>query len=65
MAGEAVLTVSVLGADEVAVVTRVPFSITHIVLAPRLDRGSFFLAHIQAYIPWLNLVVTPTRGKHL
>ena len=51
--------------DVVAVVTGPPFSITHTFLAPRLDKGSFFLALIQAYILWLNLVVIPAKGKCL
>ena len=63
--GEAVLIVSVPGVDGVAVVTGPPFSVTRTFLAPRLDKGSFFLALIRAYVLLLNLVVIPTRGKHL
>ena len=62
---EAVLTVSMPGVDGVAIVTRSPFSVTHTFLALRLDKSSYFLALIRAYILWLNLVVIPTRGKHL
>ena len=51
--------------DGVAVVTGPPFSVTRTFLALRLDKGSFFLALIQAYILWLNLVVIPARGKCL
>ena len=63
--GEAVLIALVPGVDKVAVVTGPPFSVTHTFLAPRLDKGSFFLALTQAYILWLNLVVIPARGKYL
>ena len=65
MSREAVLIVSVPEVDEAALVTGPPFSIIGTVLAPRLDKGSFFLALIRAYILWLNLVVIPTKGKHL
>ena len=65
VAGEAVLVISVLGVAGVAEVTEALLSITRIVLALRLERGSFFLALIRAYIPWLNFVVIPVRGKHL
>ena len=64
MAREAVLADSTTGVDGVAVVMRIPFSITRTPLVPRLDSGSFFLALIRAYIPWLNLVVIPTKGEH-
>ena len=62
VAGEAVLVVLVLG---VAGVTEVPLSITRIVLAPRLERGLFFLALIRVYIPWLSFIIILTKGKHL
>ena len=65
MLEEAFLTVSVSGVDGVAVVTGPPFSVTRIVLAPRLEKGLFFLALIWAYILWLNLFFIPARGKHL
>ena len=42
----------------------IPFSTTRIVLFSMMERGSFFLPLIFAYIPWLNLVVIPTT-KHL
>ena len=41
-----------------------PFSTTRTVLFPMMERGSFFLPLIFAYIPWLNLVVIPVT-KHL
>ena len=41
-----------------------PFSTTRTVLFSMLERGSFFLPFIFAYIPWLNLVIIPTT-KHL
>ena len=62
VAREAVLIVSMPG---VAGLTKTPFSTTCIALALRLERGSFFLALIHAYIPWLNFVVILTRGKYL
>ena len=63
--GEAILVVSTPGVTGVANVTEAPLSVTFTFFAPRLDKGSFFLALIQAYILWLNLVVIPARGKHL
>ena len=65
VSGEAVLAASVPGVDGVATMTGPPFSVTCTFLAPRLDKGSFFLVLIRVYILWLNLVVIPTRGKHL
>ena len=64
VSGEAVLAASVPGVDGVATMTGPPFSVTCTFLAPRLDKGSFFLVLIRVYILWLNLVVIPTRGKH-
>ena len=40
--------------DEVAIVMGLPFSVTRT-----------FLALIQAYILWLNLIVILAKGKHL
>ena len=51
MARENVLDVLVLGVAGVAGVMEAPLSITRTVLALRLERGSFFLALIHAYIP--------------
>ena len=48
VAKEAVLVVSIMG---VVGVTETPFSTTRTTLFPRLERGSFFLALIFAYIP--------------
>ena len=62
VAGEAVLVGSVTGAGGV---TKTPFSIMHTVLFPRLEKGSFFLAFIFAYIPWLNFVVMSMKENHL
>ena len=62
VAGEAVLIILVPG---VVGVTETPFSTTRIALAPRLEKGLFFLALILAYIPQLNIIVIPTKGKHL
>ena len=42
------------GVDRVAVVMGLPFSVTRT-----------FLALIQAYILWLNLIVILAKGKHL
>ena len=44
--------------------TETPFSTTRTVLFSMLERGSFFLSFIFAYIPWLNLVVI-LATKHL
>ena len=44
--------------------TETPFSTTRTVLFSMLERGSFFLPFIFAYIPWLNLVVI-LATKHL
>ena len=62
VAGEVVLVILVSG---VAGLTKTPFYTMRIALAPRLERGSFFLALIRAYIPWLNFVFIPIRGKYL
>ena len=61
VAEEAVLEGSMTGAGGVM---EIPFSTTRIVLFSMMERGSFFLPLIFAYIPWLNLVVIPTT-KHL
>ena len=60
VAGEAVLVA--LG-TEVAGVIGVLFSTTHTTFFPRLERGSFYLAFILAYISRLNLVVISTCPK--
>ena len=60
--GEAVLVILVPG---VVGVTETPFSTRRIALAPRLEKDLFFLALILAYIPWLNIIVIPAKGKHL
>ena len=44
-------------------VIEVPFSTTWTTFFPRLERGSFFLAFILAYISWLNLVVISAWKK--
>ena len=51
VAKEAVLVVSVPEVAGVVGVTEAPLFITCIVLAPMLERGSFFLAFIHMYIP--------------
>ena len=51
VAREAVLVVSVPRVVGVAGVTEVPISTTRTILALRLEKGSFFLALIRAYIP--------------
>ena len=61
VAGEAILEDLVTGAGGV---TETHFSTTRTVLFPMLERGSFFLPFIFAYIPWLNLVIIPAT-KHL
>ena len=48
---------------EVAGVIGVPFSMTCTTFFPRLERGSFYLAFILAYISRLNLVVISTCPK--
>ena len=65
VAREAVLVVSVPEVVGLVGVTEAPLSITCTILALTLERGSFFLAFIHVYIPWLNFVVIPTRGKYL
>ena len=68
VAGEAVLTVSVLetmGVTEANGVTKRPFLVIHTVLFPRLDSDSSFFILIFAYKSLLNLVVISTRRKHL
>ena len=62
VARDAVFVVSM---SRVVGVTETPFSTTRTVLASRLERGSFFLALIFEYIPWLNFVVIPSKGKNL
>ena len=42
-----------------------PLSITCTILFPSLEKGSFFLVLIFAYIPWLNFVVIFTKENHL
>ena len=51
VAREAVLVVSMPRVAGVAGVTEVPISTTRTILALRLEKGSFFLALIRAYIP--------------
>ena len=60
--GEAILDGSVMKAGEV---TESLFFITHTVLFSRLEKGSFFLALIFAYIPWSNFFVISAKEKHL
>ena len=62
VAGEAVIIGSVTGVEGV---TETLFSTMRTTLLPRLERGSFFLALIFAYIPWLNLIVISAKEKHL
>ena len=63
--GEAVLAVSTLGVAGVAGVTEALLSVTVTVLAPRLEKGSFFLALIRVNILWLNFVIILAKEKHL
>ena len=58
--GEAILVAS---RTKVTRVIGVPFSTTRTTFFPRLERGSFFLAFILAYISWLNLVVISVWPK--
>ena len=60
VAGKVVLVA--LG-TEVAGVIGVPFLMTCTTFFPRLERGSFYLAFILAYISRLNLVVISTCPK--
>ena len=50
---------------EATSVMGVSFSMTCTTLFPRLERGSFFLALILAYIPRLNFVVIFAKEKQL
>ena len=56
-------TVLVALGTKVAGVIGVPFSMTCTTFFPRLERGSFYLAFILAYISRLNLVVISTCPK--
>ena len=62
VAREAVLEGSMTEAGEV---TETPFSTTRTVVFPMLERGSFFLLLIFAYIPWLNLVYLEREGTQV
>ena len=54
-----------VGATRALGVAEGPFPVMRTVLLPRLDSDSSFFNLIFAYMSLLNLVVIPTRGKHL
>ena len=68
VAGEAVLTVSIvetIGVAEVTGITDGPFPVTRTPFFPILDKSSSFLDLIFAYMSLLNLVIISVRMEYL